>query len=437
MKRGREDVLTESQLQSLESDVLGHSDSDSENDIVEITPEGPAWVDEDEEGTTVDLLEGKRLRKLRNADDVTLVKGDEFQGRLRALFTQRNPTPKWATSVEEEADVAFEIEKSSSAISSSSQLSSENILMTRVADANLERYSNSVVTSVHFNGNGQMMLTAGLDKTLNIFNIDGVKNYKINSVFLDDLPIRTARFHNKSGSVFISGRRKYFYKYDLVNGKTQKIAGLIGRSEKSLEKFEVSPDGKLIAFHGSGGSILLVSTETLQMIGTLTMNGSLISLCFTLDSEKLLSIGSDGEVYVWDLESRRCISRFSDDGCVKGVCITAGAGVFATGSDSGVVNIYNMGATKPRKVIMNLTTAADFLSFNVDSQILAIASYRKKDALKLVHVPTGRVYANWPTMNTPLRYVNSLTFSPSSGYLAIGNDKGKVLLYRLNHYPTV
>ena len=26
------------------------------------------------------------------------------------------------------------------------------------------------------------------------------------------------------------------------------------------------------------------------------------------------------------------------------------------------------------------------------------------------------------------------SFSPHSGFVAIGNDKGRVLLYRLNHY---
>lgn len=43
-------------------------------------------------------------------------------------------------------------------------------------------------------------------------------------------------------------------------------------------------------------------------------------------------------------------------------------------------------------------------------------------------------FSNWPTDRTPLGYVASAAFSPHSGYLAIGNDKGKALLYRLNHY---
>lgn len=31
----------------------------------------------------------------------------------------------------------------------------------------------------------------------------------------------------------------------------------------------------------------------------------------------------EGEVYVWDMRSSRCMNRFQDDGCVKGTSIAA------------------------------------------------------------------------------------------------------------------
>ena len=46
------------------------------------------------------------------------------------------------------------------------------------------------------------------------------------------------------------------------------------------------------------------------------------------------------------------------------------------------------------------------------------------------------VFANWPTPSTPLHNVACVDFSPHSGYLAIGNDRGRALLYRLNHYAS-
>jgi len=58
----------------------------------------------------------------------------------------------------------------------------------------------------------------------------------------------------------------------------------------------------------------------------------------------------------------------------------------------------------------------------------------KKNALKLVHLPTMKVFANWPTERTPLGYVQCLEFSPEGGYMAAGNDKGRVLLWKLRAF---
>merc|ERR1711937_699059 len=116
---------------------------------------------------------------------------------------------------------------------------------------------------------------------------------------------------------------------------------------------------------------------------------------------------------------------------------------------SGVVNLYSehqsqqqsrssflsgSRAKTPLKSIMNLPTSADMVRFNSDGQILAMSSQREKHGVKLLHVPSRTVFSNWPTQQTPLGYVWSMGFSPGSKFLAIGNDKGKCLLYKLKHY---
>lgn len=50
------------------------------------------------------------------------------------------------------------------------------------------------------------------------------------------------------------------------------------------------------------------------------------------------------------------------------------------------------------------------------------------------HLPSLTVFENWPTAGTPLGRVTSLDFSNGSEYVAIGNSRGKVLLYSLHHY---
>jgi U3 small nucleolar RNA-associated protein 18 len=114
----------------------------------------------------------------------------------------------------------------------------------------------------------------------------------------------------------------------------------------------------------------------------------------------------------------------------------------AVGAESGVVNLYEnslseesyIGKRSPIKRIMNLKTSVDFAKFNHNGEILAMSTRREKDGLKLFHTKSRTVFSNWPTSKTPLGYVWSLDFSPGSKFMAIGNDKGKCLLYKLNHY---
>lgn len=68
-------------------------------------------------------------------------------------------------------------------------------------------------------------------------------------------------------------------------------------------------------------------------------------------------------------------------------------------------------------------------------QMLAIASNQKRDSLKVIHSASCTPFTNWPTERTPVRYPFALDFSPGGGFLAVGNDRGCVLLYRIRHYP--
>jgi hypothetical protein len=59
---------------------------------------------------------------------------------------------------------------------------------------------------------------------------------------------------------------------------------------------------------------------------------------------------------------------------------------------------------------------------------------QKRDQLRLVHVDSSMVFENWPTGKTPLRRVSCIEFSSRGDLMAVGNNRGRVLLYQLNHY---
>jgi U3 small nucleolar RNA-associated protein 18 len=99
-------------------------------------------------------------------------------------------------------------------------------------------------------------------------------------------------------------------------------------------------------------------------------------------------------------------------------------------------DISSIRERKPLKALGNLTTAVDSMSFNHDAQLLGLASSEKKDALKMVHLPSLTVFSNWPTASTPLGKVTAMAFSKGSEFFAVGNKQGKVGLYLLEHYKS-
>ena len=59
----------------------------------------------------------------------------------------------------------------------------------------------------------------------------------------------------------LAGKRRFFYVFDLEAGAMQRISLHGYEAQRSLERFEVSPDQHTLAFLGTEGTILLISAK--------------------------------------------------------------------------------------------------------------------------------------------------------------------------------
>ncbi|XP_061311405.1 U3 small nucleolar RNA-associated protein 18 homolog isoform X3 [Pezoporus flaviventris] len=203
-----------------------------------------------------------------------------------------------------------------------------------------------------------------------------------------------------------------------------------------LATVQFHPSAQVVMTAGHDRSVSLFQTK--ELISTMKVNGRCTASAFTPDSSKVYSYSKEGEVFIWDVRSRKCLHKFEDEGSLEGKCIALSKNnqYVACGSASGVVNLYTTDGClkehrpKPVKAIMNLVTSATCVTFNPTTEILAVASRETDEAVKLVHIPSYTVFSNFPVFRRKQIYLaQSMDFSPRSGYFSIANNKGKALLF--------
>jgi len=463
-----------------------------------------AWADPEDEELVINAKQNRKLRHLRQNFDEDELNAAEFIKRQRKHYKQtigvdddwtKPPTQSDDEEDDEEQqdkeaeDDDISNDKKQTQKKNKLEIFQRSVRMTAIKDGQIENNEikiselgainskhkhNSVITVCEFDIEGKLLMTAGLDKTVCLYSMEGTKNELLKRIFIKDLPIRCARFIGSSSSgddseIIMTGRRYFLYSFNLMSFQLNRISKLVGRDERSWECFEVSPNGVHIVFVGLRGSLVVVSKHTKKPMKTISISQQIVSIKFNVDGDYLYVLTQNAAVYVFDMKTFRCVDKMVFDGIVKATCfdLFARLNLIAIGCSSGVVAVYHCvlkenamkkmvggsllmdgddvvkktkedeaksgGAVEALYNVENLVTCIHGVEFNHDGQLLVLWSKTKKQAIRLVHVQSGKVYANWPR-DRGLSFVYKAKFSPHSGYLAVGNDIGQVKMMRLHFY---
>jgi U3 small nucleolar RNA-associated protein 18 len=341
----------------------------------------------------------------------------------------------------------------------------------------------SAITSLSFHPSLPLLLSSGPSSTLYLHQLSPSPPAPSPNPLLTSLHVRgsqltTTAFHPTDSRIFLSARRRYFHIWNLETGQVEKITRVYGQQheQKSMEYFKLSPDGRYMALKGStrsgGGVVNILDATTLQWATQVRVEsrGGIADFAWWKDSRGLCVAGKSGEITEWSVVEQSVIARWQDEGAVGTTTLALGGqhevinGLVGTdrwiavGSSSGIVNIYDRrawlgdspksaGATsqpvppapKPTRMLDHLTTPTSHLAFSHDGQILAMASKWKRDAMRLVHLPSCTVYKNWPTSSTPLGRITGVAFaagdvveeSGAHSVLAVANEQGKIRLWEI------
>lgn len=465
---GAEDELVERLVEDKQCASLLHDDDEDDGDVDDPEVESEShlqvpsakkavWVDEDDEREEeVDM--NHRFRKyLTKGEAESKMTKQKLQQRMTEQFQKAmGGKPSWAEvkvkkskkkgddSDDEDEDDDDLLRKTGNFVAASESLPSGTLRVKKCLHANTTRSCNSPLTTVQFHPSAQVVMTAGLDQSISLFQVDGRTNPKIQSIHLERFSVHKAQFSRDGESVIATGvKNKMFYMYDMMEGRVVPVFSVRGLKQSSVREFSVCPEGDSLLLSGKDGYLHILKLKTKEVVQSLKINGAVSGVAFSPDGTNVFAQSEEGEVYVWDMRSSRCVNKFTDDGCVTGTSIaTSRNGQYlACGSQSGVVNVYSqqecLTSAKPRllKTLMNLLTPVTSLAFNPASEVLAMASRNEDEALRLVHLPSLTVFSNFPIAKKKyIHRTNCIDFSPHSGYFSLANNKGAAQLMRLLHY---
>lgn len=296
------------------------------------------------------------------------------------------------------------------------------------------------ITQIQFHPKLSVALVAGNSGIVSLFSVGGEVNNKLHSFKLKKWKVTAAEFTPSGTEAYLASNTNHSYcVYDLVKAEPKLIQ--LPQIVKKPKIFKLSPDGKYIAVSDGFDELFIISTASKELLKSLKHNSFVEDVAFHYNSEKLYCYCVQGEVTIWDLSTFKALKKFTDNGCVNASCITASlcGKLLATGSREGIVNVYDTVKLDtvepmPLKTVSNLTTKITNLRFNSTTEILAASSAVTQNAVKLIHIPSYHVFTNFPDQSTALSQVQTVNFSPNSGYMSVGNDKGCANFYRLKYY---
>ncbi|KAK1875619.1 U3 small nucleolar RNA-associated protein 18 like [Dissostichus eleginoides] len=209
-------------------------------------------------------------------------------------------------------------------LGSSERLPGSILRMKKCLHANAARPSPDALTSVQFHPNAQVVMTAGLDQSLSLFQIQSIR--------LEKFPVHRAAF-SRDGETVIATR------------------------------------GALL-LSGTRGYLHLLTLKTREVVSSMKINGEVVGVAFSPDGSKVfansgcvtgtsIAASRDGRYLACGSQSG-VVNVYSQEACLR--------------SDK----------PRPLKAVMNLLTPVTALTFNPSSEILAMASRSEDKAVRMV-----------------------------------------------------
>ena len=247
-------------------------------------------------------------------------------------------------------------------------------------------YHSDIVNAVAFSADGQLLVSGSDDYTCKLWNV----------------PLKQ----------FISS-------FEHIND----------RSRSQIKDVVFSPDNKLLAT--AGVDVKLWDVSTLTEIGTLEHGGWVLAIAFSSDGELLATGDENGQVNVWDIQTRKIVAQLQGDPeYIAAVKFSSDNRILAGAGYERKIKLWEVQNWEHLGTLDNGSTASA-ISFSPDRNILASTGY---ESVNLWEVNIGGKIA---TLTGPRGWMNAVAFSPDGSTLLSGGDDETLQIWDVTPYRSV